>query len=137
MTYHTPRFVDLIGKPFVYGGRGPATYDCWGVLMEMNRRAYGIELPDYRSPSLIREIAVAIAGDLHRWRRLNESRPGSSILFRIDDPKTSVSAGAHVGFQLDHMRFLHTWESAGGVLQERFDVNPWKNRIIGHYEFIG
>ena len=39
---------DLIGLPFIDGGRDPSVgFDCWGLSTEVFRR-YGIELPDYK-----------------------------------------------------------------------------------------
>lgn len=37
---------DLLGLPFADGGRGPDSYDCWGIVREVYRR-YGVTLPDY------------------------------------------------------------------------------------------
>jgi len=47
-------FSDLIGKPFSDLGRGPDSYDCWGLVREAGNRL-GIEIPDY--------------GDIHYWKR--------------------------------------------------------------------
>ena len=41
---------ELIGKPYVEGGRGPGNYDCWGIVKEVARRA-GLELPDIEVPN--------------------------------------------------------------------------------------
>lgn len=48
-TATTPRLIphdDLLGVPWVLGGRDPATgLDCWGVVVELRRRA-GLATPD-------------------------------------------------------------------------------------------
>ena len=121
---------DLIGTPFEYGGRGPDTYDCWGLLMEMHRRNFGMEIPDYASPTRTHEIAAAMSKDLALWRPI-DPRPGASILMRI------YGLGAHVGFQIDAYRFVHTWEKSAGVLIERLTVGDWERRIMGFYEYAG
>lgn len=39
-------FRDLIGVPFMWGGRDPAVgLDCWGLFMEVQRR-FGFAVPD-------------------------------------------------------------------------------------------
>lgn len=120
---------DLIGSPFEYGGRGPEIFDCWGLLMLMHRRNFGWEIPDYASPSKVPQIAEAMKRDMALWRS-SESRPGASILFRI------FGLGAHVGFQIDAFRFIHTWEKSGGVLIEPLN-GDWKGRTIGFYDYSG
>ena len=37
---------DLIGRPFVDGGRGPENFDCWGLATDVFRR-HGKILPDF------------------------------------------------------------------------------------------
>ena len=37
-------YTDLLGKPFRLGARGPEYYDCWGLCLELGKRA-GIEYP--------------------------------------------------------------------------------------------
>ncbi|MBB4315372.1 C40 family peptidase [Roseospira marina] len=117
--------LDLIGKPFAYGGRGPDSFDCYGLLMELYRRK-GVMLPDYRSPTRLHDIAAALADGLWRWTPI-ESRPGAAVTFRIK------GYGAHVGLVLRHDRFIHTWEGTGGVCIER--LSHWKQRVLGFYDF--
>ena len=38
---------DLLGKPYTDGGRGPDSYDCYGVVLEVAHRM-GVELTDIR-----------------------------------------------------------------------------------------
>lgn len=118
---------DLIGVPFEYGGRGPDAFDCYGLLMEMYRRD-GIILPDYRSPDQLNRIAALMAMQLDLWRE-TEKRPGAAVLIRIG------RFNSHVGYVLDGMRFVHTWEESGGVVTER--LSSWESKIAGYYEFAG
>lgn len=119
--------LDLIGVPFAYGGRGPDTYDCYGLLMELYRRK-GVQIVDHRSPRQISEIAKSLDYGLKNWRPV-EQRPGVGVVFRIK------GYGAHVGMTLKHDRFIHTWEGTGGVCIER--LSHWDKRIIGFYDFAG
>lgn len=119
--------IDLIGVPFAYGGRGPDTYDCYGLLMELYRRK-DIEICDQRSPERVAEIAKEMSEAMWKWQPV-ERRPGVAILFRIK------GFGAHVGMALKHDRFIHTWEGTGGVCIER--LSHWDRRIVGFYDFAG
>ena len=37
---------DLIGCPWVAGGRGPDAFDCWGLVRWCWGRHFGIEVPE-------------------------------------------------------------------------------------------
>ena len=39
-------FSDLVGKPFKWGGRGPESFDCWGLVRFAFERATGIQVED-------------------------------------------------------------------------------------------
>lgn len=119
---------DLIGIPFDYGGRGPETYDCYGLLMECWRRAYGVELPEFRSSRIAARNALVMARNMHRWREV-EARPGAGVLL-----KTKGGVASHVGFLLEQDRMIHTWEKSGGVLIEPL-WGDWRNRIVGFYDY--
>jgi cell wall-associated NlpC family hydrolase len=119
-------WVDLIGKPFRWGARGPDAFDCYGLVVEMNRRA-GHAVPPYVSPTDSQDIARLITGEaITRWMPC-KPRPGALITFRIG---RHVS---HVGYLLPRERFIHCWERTGGVTVERLD--EWERRIAGYYEF--
>jgi len=40
---------DLIGKPYAIGGRGPDSFDCWGLVRYFYFENYGISLPLYQN----------------------------------------------------------------------------------------
>jgi len=117
---------DLIGVPFQYGGRGPDTYDCYGLLRELMRRD-GTVIPDYLSPTDAPRILAMFALGLSHWQQA-PCKPGTALL---------IQAGtfAHCGYVLDSMWFAHTWEKSGGVVKERLD--DWKHRIKGSYRYVG
>lgn len=130
-------YVDLIGIPFEYGGRGPSSYDCWGLLSEMFRRQ-GKIIPDYRSPTVIEEIALMMAADKYLWTEYaakegkeaipySDLIPGRALLLRVN------GLACHVGFIHRPRHFLHTWEGTGGVTTETVDA--WRQRILGVYGY--
>lgn len=117
-------YEDLIGTPFAYRGRGPDTFDCYGLLIEIYRRQ-GKTIPDLISPDEGGRITAMFANQLVLWK---ESKPiaGSAVVIRLP-------GNMHVGYMLDHFRMIHTWEKSGGVLVEPLD--EWKTRIIGFYTY--
>lgn len=118
---------DLIGTKFVYGGRQPGVaLDCYGLLMELYRRAFGIELPDYTSPSSGKEVSAMMRGQLHLWKRVEELEPGV-VLFMV------LGKYTHVAMYLGEDEFIHTSEATGGVCRER--LSTWINRIEGLYRY--
>lgn len=120
-----PKCGDLIGKPFKWGGRGPHEFDCYGLVMEVERRA-GRAVPDYMSPSVQEEVARQIDRFRPFWTPCEEG-PGAVVEFRIG---RFIS---HVGILLPHGRLLHSWERSGGVCVER--IEEWRRRITGFYIF--
>lgn len=115
---------DLIGKPFAYGGRGPDSYDCYGLVMELCRALDGIAIPDYLSPEEGSEIASLMDSELsNKWVKDDN---GEMHYFRL------MNSG-HVGYNLRDGRFIHVWENSGGVRIE--DLHNWENRLVGTYRY--
>lgn len=126
------QYVDLIGIPFKYGGRGPDTYDCWGLVMELQKRQ-GITVPDYASTNDFGKIAAMMAVGIMKWEKV-EPTSGVVVAIRIPDAN-GVSAVRHVGTVLTNGRLIHTWEKTHGVTIERLET--WKRRIAGFYAYVG
>lgn len=119
---------DLIGKPFLDGGRGPSAYDCWGVLQAVLHRL-GKTPTDFPSnPDLLR---YAIADE---WQPLeaHQVQPGDGVLLRSADPRWQW----HIGVIFDGCHMLHAREGVG-VCIERFDSLTYQRRIVGFYRFRG
>lgn len=126
---------DLIGAPFEWGGRGPDKYDCYGLLMEMWKRKYGVNIPDFQSPTGDSDISTKMAETMAQvysgmsdWVEVAPS-PYVAVLFRVK------RYAAHIGFTLPYGRFIHTWDRSGGVVIEK--INTWKDRTVGHYVYSG
>ncbi len=117
----------LIGVPFAYGGRGPESYDCYGLLMHLFKQDQGVDLPDYKSPSDGARISAIFTSELRLWERC-ELKEGAAVLFR-------VPGNIHVGYCLGKDRFIHTWDRSNGVVIER--LGDWKKRLMGVYRYVG
>lgn len=118
-------WIDLIGKPFRYGGRGPDHYDCYGLIMEMNRRN-GVEIPDCVSPTNHQEIALLLSDQKRLWKEVSSPKVGDVVCIRIG---RFVS---HVGYLVSPSSMLHAWESTG-VLVEPLSV--WSKRIDSYFRY--
>lgn len=120
-------YEDLIGLPFVDGGRGPAAYDCWGLAMELFKRQ-GKPVKDYP----INAVDVdGIANQMHKdeslWHKLEAPKEGCLVLLRL----TPGCWANHVGIYIGYGRFIHAYVVTG-VCTDR--LRKWKSRIVGFYE---
>jgi len=120
---------DLIGIPFVHGGRTLDGLDCYGLVMELIKREYGVDVPETRYAPFVKDMAAVVAGELPKWKEVDGAKAGSVVLFRIK------GLASHVGFMLDEYRFIHTWEKSGGVVIE--PISTWEQRVVGYYKFEG
>lgn len=119
--------IDLIGTPFKYGGRGPDFFDCYGLVMEMSRRA-GKPLPDFGFDTNHNIVAAMMGATLPQWEEISKT-PGCVALIRIG------RLISHVGYLIDADHMIHSWDMSNGVSIVRLD--EWKNRITGFYRYVG
>ena len=97
---------DLIGVPFVRGGRDTSTgLDCYGLVIEMNRRL-GVDIPDFASPGSLEAVEELIGRNKGRWRKVDPC-PGATLLFRVEGYL------AHVGIMLSPVKMLHCQDPIG------------------------
>lgn len=126
-------FSDLIGKPFADLGRGPDTYDCWGVVLEVNRRL-GRELSDYGVSCHVWdhvEILQRYQNAVGQFEKVaNGHQPGDVVLFR------RFSGGLHFGVVIDQYYCLHTTENTG-IQMQRLDSPTMRKLIKGFYRWTG
>lgn len=120
---------DLVGVPFEYRGRGPATYDCFGLVMECWRRTHGVELPDFISPTDQGAQAALGAIQLLRWEQV---KPQAGVMAALRMGRLV----SHCGFMLDERTMVHAWQHSGGVSIVRFN-EEWDRRIAGYYRYVG
>lgn len=123
------QFDDLIGLPFEDGGRGPASYDCWGLAKEVYRR-YGEELPDYAVSAMdIGRVNFELTANRPSWVEVKPPLPVPCLVV------VRLSCGvwaSHVGVHIGNGRFIHAYVVTGVVI-ERLGSTHWRNRIAGFY----
>ena len=121
-------YADLVGAPFVAGGRGPEAYDCLGLVIELVHRQ-GCDVPEYAST----------ADELARQHRAEEGVLGPC--YKIDSPAAGcvvlmydlAGEGAHLGVMVDRFRMIHAASYAGRVIVEVLGRSLFRNRVLGYY----
>ena len=121
-------YEDLIGVPFIDGGRDPKTgLDCCGLVMELYRR-FGHPVEDYKIAAVdVAKIADTMANSTAtRWGETHTQAPGSVVLIRLS---TDVWAN-HAGVCLGNGRFIHAYTPTGVCIDR---LKKWESRIVGYY----
>jgi cell wall-associated NlpC family hydrolase len=122
-------YADLIGKAFAPKGRGPLTFDCYGVVKCVLERN-GIPAPDYPSADDDGTNAALILAAMEAgWEEVKRPEANCVVLFRMDR-----RVGTHVGVMVDGAKFLHALAKTG-VCVEDVRSELWKRRVIGFYRF--
>lgn len=122
-------YIDLLGKPFQLGARGPRFYDCWGLCLEMGKRA-GIDYPADFTPEETEKQSEAICDKRDSdFDKLDEPEPFCIVTFTITPPFVD-----HCGIVLpDCKHFLHIMHNHSVAVQ-RLDHRILAKRIDGYYK---
>ena len=116
-------------------GRGPAQFDCWGFVRHVEREQFGIvDLPDLASAYPSCEDHGAVADVVRRYKRLlaaawvlvEDPRPGDIVILNV------AQHPWHCGIVVAGRLMMHMLKGVN-VGIERFDREPWRNRIEGFY----
>lgn len=126
-----PYYIDLLGKAFEYGGRGPEQYDCYGLAIELYRRC-NISLPDYMSSDnpIIQSASFEHGADRF-FDQVIKPEPMGLITFQIL-PKYVTHCGIYVG----NGKFIHIMSKIKVAIEE-LNNDIWKHRQRGIYRFRG
>lgn len=98
-----------VGKPYQWGGAGPRTYDCSGLVMAAWRKG-GLRLP-HRADLQHRMIRRKVG--------LKHLRPGDLVFFSGDH---------HVGIYVGRHHFLHAPHTGARV--QRGTLSGWRLRVF-------
>lgn len=107
----------FIGKPYVDGGEGPDSFDCWGLVREIVRIRHAIDLPAHAID--VRNIAAVT--------RAIATHPVRACFALIDAPIDGALGvlgraryGSHIGMwcAVDGGRLLHTVKGSGVVASD-------------------
>lgn len=105
-----------IGLPFQDGGRGPLSFDCWGLVRDIYARELGILLPSYGEISAKDLVRVAREMDgpgQAGWIEVATPAPFDVVLMRAPTGRRAV---VHVGVMIDADRLIHVEEATASVI---------------------
>ncbi len=137
--WHRP----YLQTPYVWHGREPAGWDCWGLIAWCRPRHFGLVAESHAglyTPEKPAGLAARfdlqeqmITAHLGPWQRVPR-RPGAVVLFKIR------GRPVHVGLYVGQGSFLHAIAPAGyrpgtpATHLERLDETVWANRVEGFYD---
>ena len=104
-----------IGTPYRYGGSGPETFDCSGLVAYAYQQA-GVTVPRTAAQQ------YALARPVPRA----ELRPGDLVFFRLSGRNVS-----HVGIYAGDRQFVHAPQTGGLVGTASLDDEWYRERYAG------
>ncbi len=120
---------DLLSARYELGGRGPNSYDCLGLFMELCKRR-GVDIKA-DSPKKEADRQTAIFEESERnWLKLDQPESGCAVAIRIG-PWVS-----HLGMVMDDVNYFIHADEGTGVSVERLDTMRWSKRIAGFYKYV-
>jgi cell wall-associated NlpC family hydrolase len=124
-------YVDLLGKPFEWGGRGPDSFDCYGLCIELAKRN-GQMIPDCAWSEEPEQIAALVEEtETKGFTRVEIPKLGDFVGFMLRPPFVS-----HIGYMLNQYEFLHITRGTR-VTRERVDHITWSRKVAGYYRWNG
>ncbi len=123
-------YSDLIGIPYVKGGRDPGKgLDCWGLCMVIYRRL-GFSLPEFHSSDESSIIHETIVTGKRQFDQFENPIPYSLVPFIIRPPFVT-----HIGVVLENKdSFIHILRKKC-VVTERLSDPFWNKRAQGYYQW--
>lgn len=121
-----------VGIPFAEKGRGPAGYDCWGLVRAVLAAEFAISsLPDYvgsytRTGDKLSVAAAVTAGLADGWKRVEKAEAGTLVILRL------AGRPWHCAVAVNEHWMLHALVGTN-VCLERMDSMVWNDRIEGLY----
>jgi cell wall-associated NlpC family hydrolase len=121
------KYDDLIGVAFAEQGRGPDTFDCYGVCMEINRRL-GKALPDFAD--IMKTITKENIKEPEKCfdKVSGQPRTGDILLFRPMQGREM-----HTGVVVEPGKFLHASRDSGQVRRSELNHLLYCQRVVGVY----
>ena len=124
---------NLIGIPFIDGGRDPKIgVDCWGLFI-LAMKEYGHDIPDYKVLAFdTQRIDEMVSSNIGLWKKCEKPNKGLAVSLSINPKYPNVTQ--HFGVCLSPYTFLHTRQKTGSVI-ERLDHIYWSNKITGFWQW--
>lgn len=128
---------DYIGKPFAEKGRGPAEFDCWGLVCQVFKDVRGIALPSYLDKyetTNDRDALGVVIGkeSKEKWHEVEKPQALDVIILRMRGVPMHVGVVTKPGFMIHCARGI-------GVVHEKYDSIKWRSNVMGfvrHEQFV-
>jgi cell wall-associated NlpC family hydrolase len=109
------RAISLVGAPYRYGGSGPTSFDCSG-LVHFVHQELGIDVP--RTAAEQYRAAAPVS--------LDDLEPGDLLFFRIHGKRIS-----HVAIYAGSGRFVHAPQTGRPIEIRTLDDEYYRPRLAG------
>lgn len=123
-----------IGKPWQVASDGPAAFDCWGLVVEIQRRRYGrtLEIIPVEQNNL-RQLIRTIENHpiRQKWQPTDTPQEGNVVLLR--QSRHPIHVG--VWLDVDGGGVLHCERQSGVVFQEQHSLSLSGWKIEGFYRY--
>lgn len=123
----------LLGAKFVWGGRGPNEFDCWGLVIEIYRRM-GIELLDQWQDQVENHLEIS---------KIYEAYSKSPLWLKNDSLLIGSVIALSTHFKIHHIGVLtpwgvmHTTKGIGAIIQDEIALKRSRYKILGSYTYNG
>jgi cell wall-associated NlpC family hydrolase len=117
---------DLVGIPYKHHGRDASGMDCYGLVIEVLRRA-GISVPDVFYPDTGMETNKTVLNSLEAAIpniRLDKPEEGAVVEILV------MGQPSHVGVCLGDGTFIHSLRKIGVVIEQLY---RYRNKTKGFY----
>jgi cell wall-associated NlpC family hydrolase len=109
------RAISLLGAPYLYGGNGPAAFDCSGLVRFVHEQL-GIAVPRTAAEQYSKAKPVSLRG----------IEPGDLLFFAIRGSRVS-----HVAIYTGEGRFIHAPQTGRPVELRALDDDYYRPRLVG------
>lgn len=109
------RAISLLGRPYQWGGNGPETFDCSGLVRYVHQQL-GISVPRTAADQFSAAQPIEV----------DELQPGDLLFFRLESRRIS-----HVAIYAGEGRFVHAPQSGRSVELRTLDDRFYRPRLAG------
>lgn len=122
---------NLIGLPYLSGGRSELGADCWGIVYLFHGKQVPSYSGSYKCATNTESVSAHINATKETWVDVDfkDRRKGDVIVFNIR------GLPVHVGVVLNDYEMIHTLAGHNSCI-ERYDSHKWANRIEGVYRWM-
>jgi murein DD-endopeptidase len=109
------RAISLLGAPYKYGGNGPRSFDCSGLVRFVHDQL-GIDVPRTAAEQFSAATPIGLEG----------IEPGDLLFFKINGRRVS-----HVAIYTGEGRFIHAPQTGRPVELRTLDDEYYRPRLAG------